>query len=149
MPKLIFKFLNLRLGSMHHINFGKVIIFSGQLYCRFLSKSLDVLLGFVLTVVNLLYLLFQLIYKPECVSLRDLLAGAHAVCNVVLVIGYVSDTVGGSQLVALVVLWSQGFYLWSRLRLFTFIPYPRRLSSLCLSLTSLCWILVLRLNSES
>lgn len=108
--QLVLQLLDLRLGLVDFINFRKVVIFVGEIYCGFLCIRFDILLWFVLTMVYFLDLLLQLVNETEGVSFGILFTCANGICNVVLVMGHIPDSVRCSEFISFISFGSEGLY---------------------------------------
>lgn len=100
--KFILEFLDLRLSLVNFVDFWQIIILLWKLNSSFFSISFDILFWLILTVVNLLYLLFKLVNKAKCMSLRILLACTNCIGNVIFIMCNIPHTICSSQLISLI-----------------------------------------------
>lgn len=83
------------------VNFGEIVVLRGKLVCSFLCIGFDILLSFILTVVDLLYFCLQFGYQTVCMPLRVGLTSANSIGDVIIVMGDIPDAVCSPQFITL------------------------------------------------
>lgn len=109
--QLALQLLDLRLGFGYLVDLGQVRVLHHQFIGGLLGGGFDVVFGFVLSVVDLLYFLLQFLNQSVCVAFGVALVSAYAVADVVIVVHDPPDPVAGPELLPLVDLGAQGLDL--------------------------------------